>query len=46
VHDVEEVTDYLQVRAALRGVRELDPGLRIPDELRTEAAKARQSADR
>ena len=40
VHDVEEVTDYLQVRAALRGVHELDPGLRVPDELRTEASKA------
>jgi dihydropteroate synthase len=36
VHDVEEVADYLAVRAALRGAAEVDPQLRIGDELRWE----------
>jgi dihydropteroate synthase len=44
VHDVAEVAEYLEVWAVLRGERELDPGLRIPDELRTETAKARSAA--
>lgn len=36
VHDVAEVVDYLAVRAVLRGERELDPGLRVPEHLRRE----------
>jgi dihydropteroate synthase len=36
VHDVEEVADYLAVRAALDGAADLDPGLRIADRLRWE----------
>ena len=36
VHDVAAVADYLAVRAVLRGERELDPGLRVPEHLRRE----------
>lgn len=36
VHDVAEVADYLAVRAVLRGERDLDPGLRVPEHLRRE----------
>ncbi len=34
VHDVAEVADFLAVRAVLTGERELDPELRLADELR------------
>jgi dihydropteroate synthase len=34
VHDVAEVADFLAVRAALAGEREVDPELRLADELR------------
>ncbi len=37
VHDVAEVRDFLAVGAALAGVAEVDPGLRVPDALRREA---------
>jgi dihydropteroate synthase len=36
VHDVGAVADYLAVRAALAGESEVDPGLRLVDELRWE----------
>jgi dihydropteroate synthase len=36
VHDVAEVADFLTVRAALRGEREVDPALALADELRRE----------
>jgi dihydropteroate synthase len=36
VHDVAEVADFLAVRAVLAGEREVDPGLRLADELRRE----------
>ena len=36
VHDVAETADFLAVRAALSGEAEVDPALRIPDELRRE----------
>jgi len=36
VHDVAETADFLAVQAALDGARELDPALRLPDELRRE----------
>ena len=36
IHDVEAVADYLAVRAVLGGERELDPALRLVDELRWE----------
>ncbi len=36
VHDVAQAADFLGVRAALRGETEVDPGLRVPDELRWE----------
>ena len=36
VHDVAAAAEYLAVRAALRGEREVDPGLRLADELRWE----------
>jgi dihydropteroate synthase len=36
VHDVRDVADYLAVRDALRGEREVDPGLRLADALRRE----------
>jgi dihydropteroate synthase len=36
VHDVAAVADYLAVRAALRGEREVEPGLRVPEHLRRE----------
>ncbi|MEA2125360.1 MAG: dihydropteroate synthase, partial [Solirubrobacteraceae bacterium] len=36
VHDVAEVADYLAVRAVLRGERELEAGLRVPEHLRRE----------
>jgi dihydropteroate synthase len=34
VHDVAEVADFLAVRAALTGERDVDPELRLADELR------------
>jgi dihydropteroate synthase len=34
VHDVAQASEFLAVRAALRGELELDPGLRLRDELR------------
>ncbi|MBV9837737.1 MAG: dihydropteroate synthase [Solirubrobacterales bacterium] len=36
VHDVAETADFLAVQAALGGARELDPALRLADELRRE----------
>ena len=36
VHDVAAVADYLAVRAALEGLVEVDPSLRLVDELRWE----------
>lgn len=36
VHDVAAVADFLAVRAALAGERDVDPGLRLADELRWE----------
>lgn len=36
VHDVAETADFLAVRAALAGEAEVDPGLRIADEIRWE----------
>jgi dihydropteroate synthase len=36
VHDVRDVADYLAVREALRGGREVEPGLRLADDLRRE----------
>jgi dihydropteroate synthase len=36
VHDVAAAAEYLAVRAALRGEREVDPQLRLADELRWE----------
>jgi hypothetical protein len=36
VHDVEEVADFLVVRDVLAGTLELDPELRLPEELRRE----------
>jgi dihydropteroate synthase len=36
VHDVAEAADFLAVRAALGEGGQIDPGLRIPDELRWE----------
>jgi dihydropteroate synthase len=36
VHDVAQVADFLAVRAVLEGSRELDPELRLPEELRRE----------
>jgi dihydropteroate synthase len=36
VHDVEQVADFLAVRAALRGQAEVDSSLRLADELRWE----------
>jgi dihydropteroate synthase len=38
VHDVAAAAEYLAVRAALRGEREVDPQLRLADELRWEQA--------
>ena len=37
VHDVRAVSDYLTVRAALRGDEEVPADLRLPDELRRES---------
>jgi dihydropteroate synthase len=34
VHDVAEVSDFLAVRAALDGSRDIDPGLRLAEDLR------------
>jgi dihydropteroate synthase len=34
VHDVEEAADFLAVLAVLRGEAEIDPGMRLGDELR------------
>ncbi|MDQ6822372.1 MAG: dihydropteroate synthase [Actinomycetota bacterium] len=34
VHDVAQTAEFLAVRAALNGVTEVDPGLRLHDELR------------
>lgn len=36
VHDVDQVVDFLSVRAALDGQTELDPALRLADDLRWE----------
>jgi len=36
VHDVAEVADFLAVHGALCGGTEVDPALRLPDELRWE----------
>ena len=36
VHDVDAVAEFLAVRAALRGEGEVEPGLRLADELRRE----------
>ena len=36
VHDVAQAADFLSVRAVLEGTRELDPELRLTDELRWE----------
>ncbi|HEV3001383.1 MAG TPA: dihydropteroate synthase, partial [Solirubrobacteraceae bacterium] len=36
VHDVAAAADFLAVRAALRGEREVPPSLALPDELRHE----------
>ena len=36
VHDVRDVADYLAVRGALRGDREIEAGLRLADDLRRE----------
>lgn len=41
VHDVAAAADYLAVRAALRGEAEVDPELRISDELRWERVTGR-----
>jgi dihydropteroate synthase len=38
VHDVAGAVDYLKVRAALAGERDVDPDLRLPDELRRQRA--------
>jgi dihydropteroate synthase len=38
VHDVAAAVDFLAVRAALRGEREVPPGLRLADALRRERA--------
>jgi dihydropteroate synthase len=38
VHDVAATVDYLTVRAALAGEQPVDPGLRLPDELRRQHA--------
>ena len=38
VHDVAAVRDFLDVRAALRGERELSPELRLAEGLRREPA--------
>jgi dihydropteroate synthase len=38
VHDVAATVDYLTVRAALAGEREVDPQLRLPDALRRQRA--------
>lgn len=36
VHDVPETVDFLAVRATLRGLSEIDPAVRLDDELRWE----------
>jgi dihydropteroate synthase len=38
VHNVAGAVDYLKVRAALAGERDVDPDLRLPDELRRQRA--------
>jgi dihydropteroate synthase len=38
VHEVAATVDFLTVRAALAGVSEVDPALRLPDELRRQRA--------
>jgi dihydropteroate synthase len=38
VHEVAATVDFLAVRAALAGVSEVDPALRLPDELRRQRA--------
>jgi dihydropteroate synthase len=40
VHDVVEVADFLAVRAALEGEAEVDPALRLADDLRREQGDA------
>jgi len=44
VHDVAGTRDFLQVRAALLGESEVDPGLRIAEEIRREPAADRGAA--
>jgi dihydropteroate synthase len=39
VHDVADVTEYLDVRAVLAGDRQLDPGVRLGDSLRWNQAR-------
>jgi dihydropteroate synthase len=41
VHDVAAVSDFLAVRAALRGEREVPPGLRLDPALRREPVRGR-----
>jgi dihydropteroate synthase len=41
VHDVEAVSDFLSVRAALRGERDVPPGLRLDPGLRREPVRGR-----
>ena len=38
VHDVAATVDFLRVRAALAGEQQVDPKLRLPEELRTQRA--------
>jgi dihydropteroate synthase len=38
IHNVPEAADFIAVRAVLRGERELDPALRLSDDLRWEPA--------
>ncbi len=44
VHDVAEVSDFLDVRAALAGQAPVDPELRLPVDLRREARSSSLSA--
>jgi dihydropteroate synthase len=39
VHDVAAVAEFLKVRAVLRGEEDVDPGLRLVDELRREQGR-------
>jgi dihydropteroate synthase len=40
VHDVAEVSDFLAVRAALAGEAQVDPALRLTDDLRREPSRS------